>query len=124
MNAGRLRDLVTFQRRVLTTNALDQEVESWADDFQEWAEAQRVSETVCRFIIRYRTHTDGTQISAKTHKIIFDGAVWHITSAVHDGKRTQLTIDCDFSMMLEATHLQSTEREFIEGLPLLQPRND
>jgi hypothetical protein len=34
-----------------------------------------------------------------------------------------LTIDCDLTNMIEVTHMQSTEREFIEGVPVITPRD-
>lgn len=121
MNAGKLRDLVQFQRRVLTL-VNEQQIESWVNDFQEWTEATRISETACRFRMRYRTKSDGTEINGASHRIIWDGAYWNIASAPHDAKRSEILIECDFSMMLEVTHMQSTEREFIEGLAVIQPR--
>jgi hypothetical protein len=117
VNAGRLSDLVLFEKRV--TPGLD----TWIEDFTVSCEAQRQSETACRFIIRYRRTTDGKEISALSHRIIFDGAIWHIASAVHDRRRTMLTIDCDLTNMIEVTHMQSTEREFIEGVPVITPRD-
>lgn len=118
MQSGHLSDKIVFEAKVFTTNAAGQDVVSWVAGFEAWSEVERNSETNGRFIIRYRS-----DVTPASHRIIWDGAIWDITSAVHDRKRTQLTIDCDFSMMQEATHLHSHEREFIEGLPLLRPRD-
>jgi len=118
MRAGELQDLIVFERRVISPGGL----ETWTLDFEDKSRADRLSETAARFIIRYRKTGDGSEINAESHRILWDGVIWHIASAVHDRRRTMLTIDCDFSMMLEATHLQSTHREYIEGLPVLAPR--
>lgn len=119
LNAGRLRDLIQFQERSVTTNPHEQEVISWADAFQEFSEVQRQSEQVCRFTIRYR------DVSPKKwpadYRILFFDSIWTITSAVPDIPRTMLIIDSDFSSLVEATHLQSTEREHIDGVPLVRP---
>lgn len=115
MMAGRLSDLLVFEARTVTV-VNEQNVISWTTGFTIKGEAQRSSETLARFIIRYRPG-----IGPDTHRIIWDGAIFNITSAVHNRKRTMLTIDCDFSMMVEVTHLQSTEREYIDGLPVVRP---
>lgn len=116
MNAGTLTDLVVFERRTLTENALGQMVETWAVDFSAYADVSRSSETAARFTIWFK---EG--ISAPTHRVIWEESIWTITSAVHDRRRTATTIDSDFSAKVEVTHLQSTEREFIDGLPIVQP---
>lgn len=116
MQAGRLSDLVQFQKRVITELANGGKSMTWADDFKEFVEANRTSETNCLFTMRYRS-----DITPASHRLIFDGTIWEITSATHDLRRSMLTIDSDFSMLVEVTTLQSTEREFIEGLPLIRP---
>ena len=120
MRAGRLSDRLLFQKKVLTLVG-GQYVESWPDDlsFTLYGEAQRQSETNCSFIIRYRPN-----IRPDTHRILFFGAIWNISDVIPDRKHTQLTITSDFSSMIEVTHLQSTTREFIDGLPLVEPPMD
>src|SRR5262245_6186504 len=100
MRGGQLSDFITFEKRVITTNPFS---ETWELDFDGPipADPQRAAETVARFTIRYRTQTNGEEINAKSHRILWDGAIWHITSATHDRKRTMLFLDCDFSMLLE-----------------------
>ncbi len=117
MNAGRRTDLLTFEARVLTTLPNTQIQTTWSSltangGFTEWGEPLRQSETAAQFTIPYRSG-----ITAASHRIIWEGAVWQISSAVHDPKNIDLRISCDFSMMLETTHMQSTEKEFIDGLP-------
>src|SRR5262245_43400582 len=116
MNVGRRSDLITFELRTLTVNE-QQHVESWSFAFKQWAEAIRQSETVARFTIPYKA-----DIRPNTHRIVWESSVWNITNEVHDQKRTVTIIDCDFSMMIEATHLDSTEREFVTDLPLVRKK--
>lgn len=127
MQAGRLSDRVIFQKPVVT-NPGGYRTVTWEDDFVVPAEVQIQAETLARFVIRYRTTGDENgnevQISAKTHRIVWEGKIFHITSAPHDRKRTQLTIDADFSMMVDSTDLQSEHEEFITGLPVIRPRED
>jgi len=120
VRAGRLSDYVTFEKRIPAAGVTP---ESWTADFGGpiSAEAERLSETAAQFIIRYRKTGDGTEINALSHRIIWDGALWYIASAVHDRKRTMLTITCDLTNMIEVTHLESTEREFMEGVPIVEP---
>ncbi len=115
MIGGRLRDLIRIQVRSVTTDANGQSDISWtAGEFREWADAERTTEQNATFIIRYRS-----DIGPESHRIIWDGSIWTIVSAVHDRKRTMLTISSDFSDAIEVTNFQSTEREFIDGLPVV-----
>lgn len=118
IEAGRLQHKVLFQRRVLTPVGDQQDI-GWEDAFTANAEATRRSEQNAQFIIRYRAG-----IGPDTHRAIYWGAIWTITDAVSDHRNTFLTIDSDFSALIEATHLQSTEREFISGLPVVRPPSD
>jgi head-tail adaptor len=116
MQAGRLSDLLVFQAKTRTT--LNEIVTiTWSGAFQEWGEAERLNEQACRFTIRYRSG-----ITPDSHRILFFGAYWTITSVVQDRRHTALLIDCDFSDLIEVTHMQSEVREYIDGLPVLRPR--
>lgn len=119
--AGRLKDLLVFEYKTITLNANGQQVPSWGTGFDEWGEAQRQSEQNCRFIIRYRETASGDRITAANSRIIYDGSIWTITNSVPDHKRSMLIIDSDFSQLVEVTHMQSTEREYIDGVPLIRP---
>lgn len=114
--AGNLSDLVTFEARSLTQNAAGQMVATWGTGFSAWCEVTRHSEINARFATHYRPG-----VTPVSHRMIWDGAIWNIHSVVHDRKRSMLTIESDFSEMLEVTHLQSTNREFIDGLQVLRP---
>jgi hypothetical protein len=120
MRAGNLSALVVFEARTITVTD-GQSAITWVTDFSEWAEAQRDSEQNCRFLIRYRRTSTDAEISAATHRILWDGCIWTITDSVHDRKRSMLTILSDFSALVEVTHLQSTEREYIDGIPIVRP---
>lgn len=122
LNAGRLDTLVPFQVRVLTANAQEQQATSWEDSFSEWAEVQRQSEQSCRLIIRYKD-VSPKKWPSDYRFLLFD-SIWTITSAVPDTRRTMLIVDSDFSQLVEVTHLQSTEREYIDGLPVVRPPED
>jgi head-tail adaptor len=116
-HAGDRTELLTFQLQTFTENAEGQVTGTWRDIFQEWADAERRSETTASFEIDYR---DG--LSPKTHRVIFDGAYWNLTSVLHDRNRRSTRLDCDFSMMIEVTSLDSDgQREFIVGLPVIHP---
>jgi Phage head-tail joining protein. len=121
MNAGSLSDLLLFQKKIITYNG-EARSTRWTSDenegaFQQPCNVERSSETVLRIITRYR---EG--VAPDTYRIIFDSAIWNITSAPHDRRRTQLTIDCDFSEAIEVTHMQSEVREYIDGLPVIRTR--
>lgn len=117
MRSGLLRDYVQFEERIVSGNDQAGQMVSWASAFSTWAEPRRLSELNCDFIIRYR---EG--ITPASHRIIWDDALWTIVTVVHDLKRTQLTITCDFSNLVEVTHFTSTETEYIDGIPVLRPR--
>jgi head-tail adaptor len=119
MQAGRLSDLLIFEKKIRTPNALNQQIITWSSSaaqgtFTEWAEVTRQSETAARFVIRYK---EG--ITPDSHRITWDGVVWLIVSVVHDRRRTMTIIESDFSSMVEVTHLQSDTRDFIDGLPVI-----
>lgn len=125
LNAGRLNQKLVFQFKTTTVNAIGQSVFTWADSFEEWGEVQRNSETSCRFIVRYRLtatsveHPEAERISAENTRILHDESVWTVINSIPDSKHTMLMIDCDFSAKVEVTHLLSTEKEFIDGLPTI-----
>jgi len=116
VKGGRLSDRLVFEKRTLTLNAAGQTTITWTTGFTVWGEAQRQSEQNCRFIIRYKSG-----IGPDTYRILFFNAIWTITSAVPDHKKTMLTIESDFSALIEATHMLSTKKEFIDGLPTVRP---
>jgi hypothetical protein len=121
MRAGELSDLLLFQKKI-TTYVGESFAFTWTSDenegaFKDWCNAERRSETAARFIMRYR---EG--IAPDTYRIIFDSAIWNITSAVHNRKRSEITVDCDFSEAIEVTHMLSEVREYIDGLPVIRPR--
>lgn len=113
MNAGRLSDRIRFDIRIVEV-VNGQNVPRWVESFHEYAEATRTSETTARFSIRYNRRG----ITPATHRILWDGITWAITSAIHDRKRMELVIETD-AAGIEVTTLESTEREFIEELPLV-----
>ena len=126
MKAGNLSDKIVFEARTLTTNAHGQEVETWSSlpalgGFEDMAEVERRGELSCNFIIRYRTARDGSAITPASHRILFEGYVWPIVNIVHDRRYSQYTIECDGASLIEITHLQSTEREYIIGMPVVAP---
>lgn len=107
-----MKDRILFEERHVT----DAGNITWGDGFTAWGEVQRISETSARFYIRYRS-----DITPSSHRIVHFGAIWLIASAVPDHKRTMLTIDSDFSSLVEVTHLESTEREFLDAVPIVRP---
>lgn len=116
MNAGELRDRIRLQPRVETVNAHGQVVTTWGTEFTLAAKATRLSEQAAQFIIRYRS-----DINVQSHRILHFDSYWTINNSIHDQKDDRTTLDSDFSQLIEVTHLQSTEREHIEELPLTRP---
>jgi hypothetical protein len=120
VQAGRLDQFVTFQEKhvILHGHGEDEQKEFiWVDKFREWATADRLTEEQCRFTIHYRGG-----IRPDTHRIIWSGAYWTITSSLMQNRNTDLVLECDFSDLVEVTTLQSDVREYIEGVPLLRPQ--
>lgn len=123
--AGRLSDKIEFELKTFTTINADAvgpgaaHLGSWAYSFTEWAQATILSETSAQFVIRYRS-----AITPATHRILFNGSYWTIIDPVPDQRRTILTITCTFERKIDVTHLQSTEREFIDGLPVSRDRSE
>jgi head-tail adaptor len=113
MIGGRLSDPIVLEQRVITENSIGQKEITWvAETGHTFAEVDRLSETNAQFIIRYRS-----DIGPETHRILWDSVIWSVTSVFHDRRRTMLTIRSDFSDQIEVTNFQSTEREYIDGLP-------
>jgi head-tail adaptor len=116
--AGRIRTRLHFEARVVTAMPSGSNLISWITAFDTWGQPERLEEQSCRFTIRYRAG-----IGPDSHRIFWSGAIWTIVSAVHDLRRTQLVIECDFSNLIEATHLLSTESEHIDAVPVVRPRD-
>lgn len=123
MAAGPKSDLVVFEVKTITVNAEGQSIGVWATAFEAWAEVQRQSTQSCRFVIWYRGSLTPEQIAnmPATHRLIFEGKLYNITNALPDRKRSEITIDSDFSALVEATHLLSTVKEYVNGLPVVRP---
>lgn len=116
MNAGRLSDRVVFQAHG-TTGSGESFAVTWTDDFTVWSEVRRDSELIAQFIIRYRSG-----VTPASHRLIWEGTVWRITSVVHDRRRTMLTINADAEPLVESTDLDSVTTEYIDAVPVLRPR--
>lgn len=114
MRAGLLRDRITFEERAVSI-VNNQNIISWASAFDASADIQRISELACRFIVRYRSG-----VTPADSRILWEGRRWTITGVIHDRRKTMLTIECDGTDLVETTTLESTEREYIDGLE--QPR--
>jgi head-tail adaptor len=124
LESGRLSDFVMFQRKVVDVTAEGRRLESWVDDFEEWAEVERQGVKNYRFVIRYRRFQEGIvwkEIGPETHRILFDQRRWTITAALADRRRSLIAIHSDGSDLIEATHLDSEYREYREGLPDVRP---
>lgn len=117
MRAGDFDAYIQVQPKVYRTNDQDQVAESWGASFSLWADAQRSSEQNARFVIWHRD-----DIRPGTHRILYFGCYWTITNAIPDKRNVVLIIDSDFSAKHEITDLQSTEREYIDGLPIVNKR--
>lgn len=118
MRAGRLRDYVLFQSRAVTGEGESRQI-VFTDAFTVKVDVVRSTETGARFVTRYRSG-----IGPGTYRMIWEGVIWNITSAVHDRKHRSLTIDCDFSEAVEVTDTESVQREYIDGLPVVRPESE
>jgi hypothetical protein len=114
--AGRFLEVIDIDRKTITYNAHHQAVIEWLPALRLSAEPERLSETQARFTLRYRA-----ELRPDTHRIRFWGALWNITSAIADFRKSLVVIECDFSEMIEATHLGSIARDYAEGLPIIRP---
>lgn len=115
--AGSLSDRIRFERRVITHNDLNQAVISWEPETVLWAAApERLSELSCRFTIHYRA-----DLTPASHRIVWENRIWTIASAVHDVRKRTMSIEAEIAL-IEVTHLQSTETEYIDGVPVIRPR--
>ena len=116
MQAGKLSDTVLFQTPVVT-GSHDTYTTTWTDAFTLPAEVRRDTEMIARFTIRYR---DG--ITPASHRMIWDGILWRITSAVHDRKRTLWTIDADGTPLVDSTELTDETTHYVDAVPIMRPR--
>ncbi len=117
MKAGRMSERILFQVRTVTI-VNEQAVITFPPEANyKWADVERTTEQNARFTVRYRS-----DVTPTSHRIVWEGCVWNITNAVHDRKKTMTVIESDFSALVEVTHLQSTETEYIDGIPVLHPR--
>lgn len=115
MKAGRLREVVQFQRPVVTGSGATRTV-TWTDDFTTRAEVRRETELIARFTIRYRSG-----ITPASHRIVWEAKLWYITTAVHDLKKRFITIDADATPLVESTDLTDTTTEYIDAVPIVRP---
>jgi hypothetical protein len=116
--AGELSDRIRFERQVITYPFHpDSAVFSWdPEPFLTPAKPERLSEMGCTFTLNYRS-----DITPASHRIKWEGRIWIIASATHDLKKRTLIIDCD-TALVETTHMQSVETEFIDNVPVIRPR--
>lgn len=115
MQSGKLSDLLVFEKKTVTGTG-ESYTTTWLEDFREWSEAQRLSETSARFIIRYRSG-----ITPASHRILWDDARWTIVNVIHDRRSTMLSIDADISNLVESTDLNSETTEYLDAVPVLRP---
>lgn len=84
------RDRITFERRTVTKNRLNEDVETWAEEFREWAATYYGSGSEQRAAAQTRgvqtasfevlSNARTRAISVADHRIRFDGSVWNITA--------------------------------------------
>ena len=101
MRIGKLDRRATLQRRVLTPNTQNEQVESWTDYATVWAEKldlrgrefyaanQEQGEVTTKFRIRYRSDV------LMTDRIVCDGLTYDITSIAEVGRRQVLELLAD-----------------------------
>ena len=101
MNAGELDRRIVIERAAITTNAFNEEVQTWAPFITVWAGKRDVSdrerfaaneigaEVTTRFTIRWSTQA-GT-VDARD-RIIYDGRTYNIRHAKEIGRRQGIEI--------------------------------
>lgn len=116
--AGSLNDRIQFERRLVDrSNPLAVDIR-WIPEPVLWPAAiERTSEMSVRFTIHFRA-----DVRPDSHRIVWEGRIWGIASAVHDARRRQLTIDADVVTLVETTQLDSDTREFLDEVPAIRPR--
>lgn len=115
MRAGEMRERIQFQKPVVTGSG-DTRTVTWTDDFVVHARVIRSSELVCEFTIRYKTG-----ITPESHRIIWEGRTWNITSPPHDIKKRQLVIIADEVPLVDSTDIDSDTTEYVNAVPILRP---
>lgn len=88
MNAGMLRNKITIQKKSITTDEIEQQIESWFDYFtcyayvnnlsgsEYWAAAQQHSENTVVFTVRYCRKL--ANMTSQDYRIIFRGNIYDI----------------------------------------------
>ncbi|MDP2358015.1 MAG: phage head closure protein [Beijerinckiaceae bacterium] len=101
IEAGKLDRRIVIQRATVTTNALNEEVQSWAPLITVWAGKREVSdrerfaaneigaEVTTRFTIRWSTQAGA--VDARD-RILYDGRVYNIHHAKEIGRRDGIEI--------------------------------
>lgn len=105
MNIALLNERITFQRNQNEVDSIGNHTNSWKDVFSCYAtiggesggEAARAGQTVedgnCTFTVRYCSET--AVVSPLTHRILFHGEIYDITSVDHmNFKMKSLKFSC------------------------------
>lgn len=120
--AGRLNKRIRLEYR--STPQSDTAPEAWTVISSSLpAEVLSRGEKFAEFNIRWRDDVDRSHAD---YRVIFKGRIWSVNDvqALDDYRDEILTLRCDFSNMLEATHLGSDRREYIPGLVDERPRSE
>jgi SPP1 family predicted phage head-tail adaptor len=100
MQSGKLRNQVTFQKRITRKDELGQSVDKWVDVCTVRAEIRDVSGkeyqasqaeqtlTDCKILIRYRKDITSDM------RVLCNGIYYDIKAVLEDVKRTRLELPC------------------------------
>lgn len=104
MNPGKRDTLLTIQRLTTSRGASGGAISAWADDDSLWAE--RVSATGTEFRAASARHAEVNQVfrvryyaglSPKSHRIIRDGLVYDILSAIEEKRFETMLVSCKYT---------------------------
>ena len=100
MKAGRLRNRITIQQKVVGKDALGQDVDLWVDVCKVRAEIRDISgreyqssqaeqtQTDCKILIRHRNDITSDM------RVMYNGTYYDIKAVLEDVKRTRLELPC------------------------------
>ena len=100
MKAGRLRNRITIQQKVIGKDVLGQDVDLWVDVCTVRAEIRDISgreyqssqaeqsQTDCKILIRHRNDITPDM------RVLCNGIYYDITAVLEDVKKTRLELPC------------------------------
>jgi SPP1 family predicted phage head-tail adaptor len=102
MNISKMSNRVELQARTISTNAVNEQIETWATVQKIWAELnwvgarerlaseREISIKALRALVRYRAGLD-----SYTNRLLVAGEIYNITGIREIGRREGLELTCE-----------------------------